>query len=370
MEARTASETAAALVLRAPETLERTTLPLPEIGPGDALLRVEACGLCGTDHEQFTGTLPIREAFVPGHEIVGTIERIGDEARRSRGLAPGDRVAVEVFHTCGACEACRSGAHPLCRAHGLRDSYGMATLTMPPGLWGGYATHVFLPPTAVVHRVPPGLDPVEATLFNPLGAGIRWATTLPRIRPGAVVAVLGPGLRGLCAVRALRRAGAGFILLTGAGPRDASRLELGKRLGASVTVDVTQDDPVKVLKRESGGRADVVVDVTAAAPEAFLQAIDLVRTGGTVVIAGMRGSALVERFNPDWIAIKEITMIGARGVTSDAYAAALDVLVEDDLLRAVPRRTAGLDPDEVAALLDEMAHGTERPLHAVIVPQR
>lgn len=364
------SRSAEALVLLAPEKLERRTLPLPTLGPGDALLRVDACGLCGTDHEQFTGTLPIREAFVPGHEIVGTIEDIGDEARRVRGLAPGDRVAVEVFHTCGACDACRSGAHPLCRVHGLRDSYGMATLAMPPGLWGGYATHVFLPSSAVVHRVPKGLDPIEATLFNPLGAGIRWATSLPPIRPGAVVAVLGPGLRGLCAVRALREAGAGFILLTGAGPRDASRLALGARLGASVTVDVTQENATAVLKRESGGRADVVVDVTAAAPEAFLQALDLVRTGGTVVVAGMRGTALVERFNPDWIAIKEITLIGARGVTSDAYAKALEVLVHDQALRAVPRRTAALEPGEVAALLDEMAHGEERPLHAVIVPPR
>jgi alcohol dehydrogenase len=359
---------AEALVLTAPRHFERRTIALPAVAAGDAIVRVEACGLCGTDHEQWSGALRMPEAFIPGHEIVGTIEEISAEARAARGLEVGDRVAVEVFQACGECEPCRSGAGTLCHRHGLADSYGIAPLRLAPGLWGGYASHIYLPRDAVVHRVPAALDPVRATLFNPLGAGIRWATMLPTIRPGAVVAVLGPGLRGLCSVVALRAAGAGFLLLTGAGAADRRRLELGRELGADLAVDVTHEDPVARLKAAVRGLADVVIDVTAAAPAAFLQALDLVRPGGTVVLAGMRGEAVLERFNPDRIALKEITLIGARGVSGEAYRRALELLARDQRFAALPRRVARLEPQRVGELLDEMAQGAERPLHAVVVP--
>jgi len=298
-------------VLEAPRTLVSRELTLPEIGADDALLRVEACGLCGTDHEQFSGALPFGAPFVPGHEIVGTIEQITDEARAARALDVGDRVAVEVFQACGTCPACRRGATMLCQRHGLRDMYGGTPIDVAPGLWGGYATHTVLPADARVHRVPASLDPVDATVFNPLGAGLRWAVTLPELRPGAVVAVLGPGIRGLCAVVAARRAQARFVLLTGAGARDARRLALGRELGAH-PADVAAEDPVAALRREAGQLADVVVDVTAAAPEAFTQALALARPGGTVVVAGTRGTAAVE-FNPDALVFKELRLLGARG---------------------------------------------------------
>ena len=94
---------ATALVLSAPERLEARTVPLPEIGDDDGLLRIEACGLCGTDHEQFTGAIPFSNPFVPGHEAVGVIEEIGPDAAQRWGVQAGDRVAVEVFLSCRRC---------------------------------------------------------------------------------------------------------------------------------------------------------------------------------------------------------------------------------------------------------------------------
>src|SRR4051812_5198282 len=88
---------ATAMVLEAPRRLVRRELPLPEIGDDDALLRVEACGLCGTDHEQYTGALAAGEPFVPGHESVGIIERIGSNAAARWGVSAGDRVAGGGF---------------------------------------------------------------------------------------------------------------------------------------------------------------------------------------------------------------------------------------------------------------------------------
>jgi len=103
---------ARALVLEAPRRLVEWELWAPAVGDDDGLLRIEACGLCGTDHEQWSGALPVGFAFVPGHEAVGVIERIGPLAAESWGVQPGDRVAVEVFQSCRACPACRAGGAP------------------------------------------------------------------------------------------------------------------------------------------------------------------------------------------------------------------------------------------------------------------
>src|SRR5947199_10329025 len=97
------SQSVQALVLEEPRTLVERELPRPEVGDDDAILRVEACGLCGTDHEQYTGALPAGFAFVPGHESVGIIEQIGPRAAERWGVKVGDRVAVEVFQSCGHC---------------------------------------------------------------------------------------------------------------------------------------------------------------------------------------------------------------------------------------------------------------------------
>jgi len=128
---------ARALVLEAPRRLVEQSMARPEIGDDDALLRVEACGLCGTDHEQFTGELFPGYPFVPGHESVGRIDEIGPKAAARWGVQKGDRVAVEVFLSCRACAACRSGAYQRCLRHGLADMYGYVSAERPPGLWGG-----------------------------------------------------------------------------------------------------------------------------------------------------------------------------------------------------------------------------------------
>lgn len=365
---------AKALVLESPRRLTAREVPLPETGDDDAVLRVEACGLCGTDHEQYTGAMAPGFAFVPGHETVGTIERIGDAARHRWGVGPGDRVAVEVFQSCRTCPECESGEYRRCRRHGIRDMYGFIPVDRTPGLWGGYATHQYLGPDSMLLRIPPGLDPITATLFNPLGAGIRWAVTVPETRPGDVVAVLGPGIRGLCAAAAAKEAGAGFVMVTGRGPFDAERLALAPSFGADLTVDVADQDPVTALRQATGGLADVVVDVTAKAPVAFAQAIALARPAGTVVVAGTRGTAEIPGFSPDLIVFKELRVLGALGVDASAYRAALELLESGRYPFAeMPTRCVGFE--EVGGLLSAMAGEApadvvpDVPVHGVLVPQ-
>ena len=357
-------------MLEAPRRLVVREFPIPIVGDDDALVRVTACGLCGSDHEQYTGELAGGFAFIPGHETVGTIEALGPRAARRWGVSVGDRVAIEVFQSCRQCANCRRGDSRRCERHGLADMYGFIPVDRKPALWGGYAEYQYLAPDSMVLPVPRALSPVIATLFNPLGAGIRWGVTVPGTKPGDVVAVLGPGIRGLCAAAAAKEAGAGFVMVTGSGPRDAGRLALAARFGADLAVDVATEDPVAALKREAGGLADVVVDVTAKAPTAFAQAIALARPAGTVVVAGTRGFGTgAPGFMPDTVVFKELRVIGALGVDVTAYRAALDLLTSGRYpFESLPRRCARLeDAEELLVTMAGERDGVS-PVHGVLTP--
>jgi alcohol dehydrogenase len=360
-----------ALVLTGPRRFERRDFARPMTCETDGLLRIEACGLCGTDHEQYTGHIASQHAFIPGHEVIGIVEEAGAEAQARWGVKPGQRVAVEVFQSCRECEACRAGLYRRCTRNGMRTMVGFIDAEPPPHLRGGYASHLYLGPDAMLLPVPDGLDPVVASLFNPLGAGIRWGVETPGTKSGDVVAILGPGVRGLCAAAAAKSAGARFVMVTGLGPRDAPRLSLAKEFGADLAVDVAAADPVQALRAAAGGLADVVLDVTAKAPAAFAQALALARTGGTVVIAGTRGQEGAPGFNPDTIVYKELRVIGALGVDVGAYRKAIDMLVENSFpFATLPRKIAGFaDLESLVQVMAGEAPG-EPPVHGVFAPDQ
>ncbi len=359
-----------ALVLTGPRSLVLRVLPVPEPSDDGALLRVEACGLCGTDHEMFTGRLAARTPMVPGHETIGVLEEVGAALADRWDVAVGDRVAVECFRSCGACDPCASGTYRRCTSHGLRTAYGLSPMDVDPVLSGGWAEHHWLAPDSMLIPVPDGTNPVDATLFNPIGAGIRWGADLPATGPGDVVVVLGPGIRGLAAAAAAREAGAEFVMVTGLGERDHPRLTVATDFGADLAVDVADADPVAALRKATGGRrADVVVDVTANAPAALGQAVDLAATGGRIVLAGTRNSTDTPGFVPDMVVYKELTMIGALGVDAPVYRQALELLASDRYpFRSVTRVVASLD--NAADLLATMAGEGDGPppIHAVLVP--
>ncbi len=361
---------ARALVLREARHLEPVDLDLPDVGEDDGILRIEACGLCGTDHEQWSGHISAAYPYIPGHEIVGTVERVGPKAAERWKVQPGDRVAVEVFLSCRECDNCRAGQYRRCIRHGVNHFYGFISSDERPGLWGGYATHLYLHPDALLLPVPANLDPVVATAFNPLGAGIRWGVTVPQLAEGEVVAVLGPGIRGLAVAAAAKDAGASFVLMTGLGPRDLPRLELARHFGVDLTVDVAVDDPVKALRQAGFRGADVVVDVTAKAPAAFAQAVRLAAPAARIVLAGTRGAgAQSPGFDPDHIVYKELTILGTLGVDYPAYEQAMRLLASGRFpFASLPRETVGLDgAHELIARLAGEAEGAV-PVHGVVTP--
>ena len=361
---------ATAAVLYGVEDLRIETFDLPEVGDDDALLLVEACGLCGTDHELFTGHIGAPYPVVPGHETVGTIEAIGDEAAAKWKINVGDRVAVECWQACGGCDPCRAGVYRRCTKHGQTDLYGMIPTDRKPSLFGGYSTHHYLSPDSLVLPVPPELNPVEATLFNPLGAGIKWGVEIPGTQQGDYVAILGPGIRGLCALVATQDIGAEFVAVTGDGPNDHPRLEMAEAMGADLVVDVAEEDAAKRVRDATGGRlADVVIDVTANAPTALGQAVRLSAVDGTIVMAGVRGEKGAPGLNSDAIIWKELTVKGALGVDAPVYRKALELLAQRKFpFDLFTRREVGLN--DTAELLADMAGkgSAPPPVHGVIVP--
>lgn len=361
---------AEALVLTGPRQFERRSFDLPDLTPGTARLRIEACGLCGTDHEQYSGHLAAPFAFIPGHEIIGVIEEVGDDAAARWGVVAGQRVAVEVFRSCRECDACLRGEYRRCVRNGLATMFGFVDVAIDPGLWGGYATHLHLPEDSMLLPIPDELDPVLATVFNPLGAGIRWGATIPVTKSGDIVVVLGPGIRGLCAAVAAKEAGAAFVAMTGFGERDRERLTQAAAFGVDLVIDVATEDPARALKQATGGLADVVVDVTAKAPSAFAQGVALARPGATMVVAGTRGGGGAPGFEPDHVVYKELRVIGSLGVDYPAYRAAVDLLASRRWpFEQLSRRVVGFD--DLPALLDVMSGAdtsTTPPLHGVVTP--
>ena len=312
-----------AMVQVAPRELVARDVPIPDIDADSAILELEACGICGSDYEQFEGVLRTPFPVIPGHEPLGKIARIGDIAASRWGIDVGDRVAIETMVSCRHCGPCLGGAYHLCDN---RKIYSYIPLTEEPGLWGGYSQYMYLHPNSIVHRMDSTLPAETAVIFNPLGAGFRWAVEIPATGVGDTIVILGPGQRGLASVIACREAGAGTIIVTGLAA-DFRKLEVAKLYGADYTIDVENEDAVRRVKELTEGKgADSVVDVSSYATQPVVDALSMVRPGGTIVLAGVKGFKTVDQFVSDLIVMKEITIKGAIGVTSSGYDRAIRLI--------------------------------------------
>ncbi len=322
------AEQAHAAVLTEPRKFEYRDFDIPEIGSEDGLLRVEAAGLCGTDYEQFAGHLEgtrwdVRPV-IPGHEILGFVERVGRDAAKLWNVKEGDRVTVESSIPCGQCFQCQIGRAVLCKGglgYGLRLSTEVA-----PHLWGGYATHMYLHPRATLHRAPADVPADVMSLSNPLSNAVRWALERPGTGVGDKIVIEGPGQRGLLAVVAARAAGAGLIIVTGT-RADTHRLALARELGADATIVVEDEDPVaRVLDLTGGEQADIVLDVAAGSTEPIVQAVEMVRDGGTIVLAGLKNYKPIDGLITDKLVVREISMIGVLSSSWTSDETAIDII--------------------------------------------
>jgi len=356
-----------AMVQTGPRQLEARDIAMPDIDDDSAILELEACGICGSDLEQYEGVIKVPMPIIPGHEPLGRIVKLGDRAGRRWGVEVGDRVAIETMISCRFCRCCLGGRYHLCDK---RQMYSYIPLSEAPSLWGGYAQYMFLHPNTIMHKVDPGLPPEIAVIFNPLGAGFRWAVEIPETKPGDSVVILGPGQRGIASVIACREVGAGTIIVTGLAA-DARKLEVAKFYGADHTINVEEENSVKRVKQITDGGADVVIDVSAYATQPVRDALDMVRPGGTIVLAGIKGMKPVDNFVSDLIVLKEINIRGAIGVTSTGYKNAINLIESGrvDFQKMHTHEFDLADADLAIRTLGREVEG-EGSIHSCLIPPK
>jgi threonine dehydrogenase-like Zn-dependent dehydrogenase len=296
--------------------LEIREYPVPgSLQPGEALVRIEMAGICGTDVHLWKGELPVPIPIIMGHETVGRIERIGPGLRsdwRGRPLAEGDRVTWASSIVCGQCFYCRVKNQPTrCVA---RKAYGISyTADEPPHLRGGYAELIHLRAGTALFKLPNELDTSAV-----VGAGCALATAIHgsercSVSMGDVVVVQGTGPVGLAAMAVARESGAHKILAIG-GP--AHRLELAKKFGADAVIDFASTEirgRREMVQAETGGfGADVVLEC-AGIPDAVNEGIELCRDGGKYLVLGQYANAGNIAFNPHLITRKQLQLAGSWG---------------------------------------------------------
>lgn len=357
-----------AMVQTAPRKLERHDLPIPGVAHDSAIIRIEACGICGSDYEQYEGVLNTPLPAIPGHEPLGVIEAIGDGAAEKWGVDVGDRVAVETMLSCHCCDTCLGGSYHLCDR---REIYSYIPLTTEPALWGAYSQYMYVSPNSVVHKMDKSLPAEVAVMFNPLGAGFRWAVEIPETKIGDTVVILGPGQRGLASVIAARQAGAGTIVVTGLSA-DAEKLKIAKAFGADYVIDVENENAIERIKEITKGRgADVVVEVTSYATAPVRESLEYVRRGGTVVLAGVKGFRAIPDFVSDLIVMKEITIKGAIGVTSSGYKKAIK-LIEDRKIPIEKMHTHNFSLEEAELAIKTLSRQVpgDESIHSCLIPEQ
>jgi L-iditol 2-dehydrogenase len=275
-----------AWVLGGPSELSLVEKPVPQPGPAEVLVRIDAIAVCATDLEiikhgppaQFLGGLPFNKNFTPGHEYMGTVVKLG------RGVDEykiGDRVSVEVHAGCGRCERCREGMYTSCLNYG--KNYGDQDKGHRANGFttdGGFAEYAINHINTMVH-VPHDMSDEEATLIVTAGTAMYGLDVLGGLIAGQSVVVMGPGPIGLMGVGVAKALGADQVILTGT--RD-NRLEMGRKLGADLAINVTREDAVERVREFTRGGAHYVLECSGA-PNAMNDAARMLKRGGRICLA-------------------------------------------------------------------------------------
>ena len=263
-----------ALLLKQYLQLELAAMPTPEIGADDVLVRVRACGICGSDVHGFDGSTGRRiPPLVMGHEAAGEVAQVGANVKD---LAIGDRVTFDSTIYCGQCFYCTRGDVNLCD--------NRQVLGVSPGEYrrhGAFAEYVAVP-RRIMYRLPDSLSYEQAALIEAVSVAVH-AVNLTPLQLGDSAVVVGSGMIGLLAVQALRAAGCSRVIAV---DLEDSRLKVAATLGATDTVNPKAGDAAAAIRDLTSGRgADVAVECVGAT-EPIRTAIACVRKGGAVTLVG------------------------------------------------------------------------------------
>jgi L-iditol 2-dehydrogenase len=262
-----------ALLLWHYNQLEMADVPAPTPGMGEVLVRVAACGICGSDVHGYDGSSGRRiPPIVMGHEAAGTIAALGADITN---LAINERVTFDSTISCGACQFCKRGELNLCNH---REVIGVSCGDYRRA--GAFAEYIAVP-SRIVYRLPPSISFPEAALLEAVAVAVH-AVSLAESVPKRTALVLGAGTIGLLCLQALRVAGCSRIFVADI---DASRLGLAKQLGATTVLSPELEFAKQVSHLTGGEGVDLAVEAVGR-NETVGTAISAVRKGGTVILVG------------------------------------------------------------------------------------
>jgi len=290
---------------------------IPTVGPGQILVKTEACGVCHTDLHAARGDWPLKPTlpFIPGHEGIGTVTAVGSGVTI---VKEGDRVGVPwLYSACGHCEYCLKAQEPVC----AEAQFGGYTKN------GGFAEYILADPNYVAH-IPKGLAAKDAAPLICAGITSYKGIKETEARPGQWIAISGIGGLGHLAVQYAKVMG----LRIAAIDIDDGKLNHAKRLGADLMINAKKNDPAAILKKEIGGGAHGVL-ITAPSLPAFKQGIEMTRKHGTCVLVGLPpGDFPVPLFDvvANCVTIRG-SFVGTRGDMAEALAFAADGKVKADI---------------------------------------
>ena len=314
--------------------------PDPVPAAAEALVRVEAAGICRSDVHYRAGTRPVPGLpLVPGHEIAGTVVA-------ADGIRPGTRVAVHYLETCGACDACRRGAEQFCasgRMIGLDRE-------------GGYATHVVVP-VRNLHPIPDGVPTSAAAVMMCSTATSFHALRRAGLQPGERVAVLGAGGLGMSAIRLAALMGAGEVFAVDINPK---KLKAAERSGA-IPVDGTGD-----VVGELRGRVDVALELVGL-PSLMRTGLEILAPGGRAVAVGITDDSFpLDPFKD--LVLREVHLIGSADHLSDEIRMLFEMAGRGDLdVSDLVTNKVALDAGAVNGAMDRL-EGFGDDIRTVITP--
>jgi L-iditol 2-dehydrogenase len=320
-----------AAVFEGPGRIEVHEVATPGCGRDEVLVRVKACGICGSDVRNYRAGLRggVTRQII-GHEIAGVVEEVGADCAR---LSPGDPLAIAPDVSCGTCHYCRQGLVNLCVDHRMIGTH-----------WpGGFAQFLRLPrevlERGMVHRIPAGVSFRDAALAEPLSSVLASQKTAG-IGPGQAVAVFGAGAVGCLHVEIARARGASPVVLVG-----RRRLQLAAAFRPDLLVQVADRDPGAAIREATGGLGADVAIIAAPSAEMLEKGVASVRKRGTVVLfAGLPRDDPCVRLDANRIHYDELRLVGSFSYPSARHAEALEAIRDGRIsAQSVVTRVVGLD---------------------------
>ncbi len=341
-----------ALLYTKPYSFEYTDVPDPVIGDDDVLIRIRACGICGSDVHGFTGKTGRRlPPLIMGHEAAGIVEETGNNVH---GFERGDRVCFDSTVYCNKCEACLQGRFNHC------DKRQVLGVSVPAFKRHGTFAEYVAVPSWIVFKIPDDLSFVNAALLEPASIGTHASNRAP-IQPGDTAVVFGAGTIGLFILQGCRLRDAGKVIVADI---NEFRLGLAKRLGADIAVNPLESDLREtVLAETEGAGADVVLEAVGYA-KTFDTAVSLVKLGGHVVAVGNLEKKA--EFDLQQLIARELTFTGSYA-SSGEFRQCID-LAASGKINVEPLISEVLPLEEGPGAFDRLLKAEEDLVKIVLEP--